>query len=154
MKDERRGCMGARRVTTSRAGTFLIGCILHAVLHRRYSYLAATRSGRRVHSVASLLLLLLFDPSLCAGTSMAPSSWLLAGAALLSIVVPSDALYFYMSASTPKCFHEELPKDTLVVGKHGNLHHDFEKSIDLGYKATTAPTSIIRPASSGQQTPS
>ena len=36
---------------------------------------------------------------------------------LLAICVPVRALYFYMDGSTPKCFHEELPKDTLVVGR-------------------------------------
>jgi hypothetical protein len=30
--------------------------------------------------------------------------------------LPSQALYFYMNGGSPKCFHEELPKDTLVVG--------------------------------------
>lgn len=27
-----------------------------------------------------------------------------------------QALYFYMDSTVPKCFYEELPKDTLVVG--------------------------------------
>ena len=35
---------------------------------------------------------------------------------MLSIIIPSNALYFYMDGQTPKCFLEELPKDTLVVG--------------------------------------
>ena len=26
------------------------------------------------------------------------------------------ALYFYMDSTVPRCFYEELPKDTLVVG--------------------------------------
>ena len=37
-----------------------------------------------------------------------------------SFISPSQALYFYLdgSSSTPKCFYEELPKDTLVVGEY------------------------------------
>lgn len=36
----------------------------------------------------------------------------------LNIVLPTQALYFYLdgASATPKCFYEELPKDTLVVG--------------------------------------
>ena len=28
----------------------------------------------------------------------------------------ASALYFYIDGTSPKCFFEELPKDTLVVG--------------------------------------
>jgi hypothetical protein len=28
-----------------------------------------------------------------------------------------SGLYFYIDGKSPKCFFEELPKDTLVVGK-------------------------------------
>jgi len=28
-----------------------------------------------------------------------------------------QALYFFIDGTTPKCFFEELPKDTLVVGR-------------------------------------
>lgn len=28
-----------------------------------------------------------------------------------------SALYFYIDGASPKCFFEELPKDTLVVGE-------------------------------------
>ena len=38
-------------------------------------------------------------------------------ALLLSALAPVDALYWYMDSTMPKCFFEELPKDTLVVGK-------------------------------------
>lgn len=37
---------------------------------------------------------------------------------LLLTALPTHALYFYMDARTPKCFHEELPKDTLIVGHY------------------------------------
>jgi hypothetical protein len=37
---------------------------------------------------------------------------------LLSLIcVPAHALHFYMQGGQPKCFFEELPKDTLTVGK-------------------------------------
>jgi hypothetical protein len=41
------------------------------------------------------------------------------GAALLalsSMVSQVNGLYFYIDGITPKCFFEELAKDTLVVG--------------------------------------
>jgi hypothetical protein len=31
---------------------------------------------------------------------------------------PAHALHFYVPGVTQKCFFEELPKDTLVVGTH------------------------------------
>ena len=37
--------------------------------------------------------------------------------ALAALVLPTQALYFYMDGTSPKCFYEELPKDTLVVGE-------------------------------------
>lgn len=33
-------------------------------------------------------------------------------------LVPVNALYFYMEGNGQKCFFEELPKDTLVVGEY------------------------------------
>ncbi|KYK60349.1 hypothetical protein DCS_01486 [Drechmeria coniospora] len=37
---------------------------------------------------------------------------------LLSLLSGVQALFFYVDAMTPKCFYEELPKDTLVVGHY------------------------------------
>ncbi|KAK3381269.1 emp24/gp25L/p24 family/GOLD-domain-containing protein [Podospora didyma] len=37
---------------------------------------------------------------------------------LLSLSAVAQALYFYIDITTPKCFFEELPKDTLVVGHY------------------------------------
>lgn len=37
---------------------------------------------------------------------------------LLSLASAAQALYFFVDASTPKCFFEDLPKDTLVVGHY------------------------------------
>lgn len=55
--------------------------------------------------------------------TMAPSrssaSWLSSTLAVLAIIcfsAPANALYFYMGEKQTKCFFEELPKDTLVVG--------------------------------------
>jgi p24 family protein alpha len=36
---------------------------------------------------------------------------------LAFLAAPARALYFHMENGKAKCFHEELPKDTLVVGK-------------------------------------
>ncbi|EAW10205.1 emp24/gp25L/p24 family protein [Aspergillus clavatus NRRL 1] len=54
---------------------------------------------------------------------MAPTrssvSWLssaLAICAIFCLAVPANALYFYMDGRQTKCFYEDLPKDTLVVG--------------------------------------
>lgn len=49
----------------------------------------------------------------------APSSWLAATLALfsfLSLLLPANALYFYVDGRQTKCFYEDLPKDTLVAG--------------------------------------
>jgi hypothetical protein len=48
-------------------------------------------------------------------------SWLAAVLALFSIfslLVPANALYFYVDGRQTKCFFEDLPKDTLVAGMH------------------------------------
>ncbi|EXJ81668.1 hypothetical protein A1O1_07733 [Capronia coronata CBS 617.96] len=39
-------------------------------------------------------------------------------AAVSSLITSSQALYFYLDGTTPKCFYEDLPKDTLVVGTY------------------------------------
>ncbi|KAL2223347.1 putative endosomal cargo receptor [Thermoascus aurantiacus ATCC 26904] len=53
--------------------------------------------------------------------SRSRSSWLskaFAALTILSLSAPAHALYFFMEARQPKCFYEELPKDTLVVGNY------------------------------------
>ncbi|MCJ1343604.1 emp24p/erv25p- protein [Peltigera leucophlebia] len=52
------------------------------------------------------------------------------------LVAQTQALYFFLENGVPKCFYEELPKDTLVVGKYKaevfNPHtHTFEPSSTL-----------------------
>lgn len=47
------------------------------------------------------------------------SSWLASALTLLSffsLLLPTNALYFYMEGRQTKCFFEDLPKDTLVAG--------------------------------------
>jgi len=38
---------------------------------------------------------------------------------LTALICQAHAIYFYIDGPTEKCFFEELPKDTLVVGKEG-----------------------------------
>jgi hypothetical protein len=33
-----------------------------------------------------------------------------------ALALPTQALHFYLDGAVQKCFYEELPKDTLVVG--------------------------------------
>ena len=42
---------------------------------------------------------------------------LLSTLALTALLAPVQALHYYVDGPTQKCFFEELPKDTLVVGK-------------------------------------
>ncbi|KAL8758714.1 MAG: hypothetical protein Q9199_001291 [Rusavskia elegans] len=37
---------------------------------------------------------------------------------LLALALPTNALYFYLQDLNPKCFYEELPKDTMVAGHY------------------------------------
>jgi hypothetical protein len=37
---------------------------------------------------------------------------------ILSLGAVAQALHFYVDGTSPKCFYEELPKDTLVVGHY------------------------------------
>ncbi|KIV88666.1 hypothetical protein PV10_08327 [Exophiala mesophila] len=45
-------------------------------------------------------------------------SFLAATLALSSLLSSTQALYFYLDGTAPKCFYEDLPKDTLVVGTY------------------------------------
>jgi hypothetical protein len=46
---------------------------------------------------------------------------------LSALLAPVQSLYFYIDGTTPKCFFEELPKDTLVVGHYTAEEYDNEK---------------------------
>ncbi|KAE9969175.1 hypothetical protein BLS_001386 [Venturia inaequalis] len=60
---------------------------------------------------------------------------------LALFALPTQALYFYMKDGSPKCFHEELPKDTLVVGhytisQYDSQSHSFSSPSTLGLYIT------------------
>ncbi|KAF7866839.1 hypothetical protein EAF04_005680 [Stromatinia cepivora] len=52
------------------------------------------------------------------------TSFPLLGAALSVLLTPIQSLYFYIDGTAPKCFFEELPKDTLVVGHYTAEEYD------------------------------
>ncbi|KAH0544680.1 hypothetical protein FGG08_001185 [Glutinoglossum americanum] len=57
--------------------------------------------------------------------------------ALATLVIPVKSLFFYLDGTTPKCFFEELPKDTLVVGHYSAEEYNpsnsqFEANPQLG----------------------
>lgn len=45
--------------------------------------------------------------------------------ALAALSSSANALYFYLDGTAPKCFYEELPKDTLVVGQYPLVSHNM-----------------------------
>lgn len=69
---------------------------------------------------------------------------------LSALVLPTRALYFYMDGNTQKCFFEELPKDTLVVGQcplplplHANSdQHPSHQAITTRNNGTRQPAVI------------
>lgn len=65
---------------------------------------------------------------------------LLSCSLLLALALPTNALYFYLEGLNPKCFYEELPKDTMVAGACHNQCHDAVRGLKLhGMQATTKP---------------
>ena len=42
---------------------------------------------------------------------------------IAALVFRAQGLYFYIDGAMSKCFFEELPKDTLVVGAKGPSHN-------------------------------
>lgn len=48
-------------------------------------------------------------------------------AALSSLAQVTQALYFYLDGTSAKCFYEELPKDTLVVGHYTAEEYDEQR---------------------------
>lgn len=68
----------------------------------------ATFEGARGHANNSLL-----SPLRHPDAAMKSFSGMLS---LLALAIQAEALYFYIDGPTQKCFFEELPKDTLVVG--------------------------------------
>ncbi len=46
---------------------------------------------------------------------------------LLALSSVAQALYLYIDGTAPKCFFEELPKDTLVVGHYNAEEYDDKR---------------------------
>jgi hypothetical protein len=62
-----------------------------------------------------------------------------------ALAVPAQALHFFIDGAVQKCFFEELPKDTLVVGHyHAEVWSDatkrFESNPDTGVFITVEET--------------
>jgi len=70
--------------------------------------------------------------------------------------VPVQSLYFYIDGTSPKCFFEELPKDTLVVGHYtAEEYNDNAKmwskhdglnifiSVDVCTPSSASPLSLL-----------
>lgn len=47
--------------------------------------------------------------------------------ALSSLAQVTQALYFFLDGTSAKCFYEELPKDTLVVGHYTAEEYDEQR---------------------------
>lgn len=56
----------------------------------------------------------LFEAFVPSGTALTMRAFL----PFASLLGAAQALHFFIGGKTPKCFFEELPKDTLVVGKY------------------------------------
>lgn len=50
--------------------------------------------------------------------------------AFAALLLPTQALYFYIDGPSQKCFFEELPKDTLVVGEYLLLPFSYNSLIE------------------------
>lgn len=48
---------------------------------------------------------------------------------LSALLAPVQSLYFYIDGTTPKCFFEELPKDTIVVGHYTAEEYDDNRKL-------------------------
>jgi len=66
-------------------------------------------------------------------------SWLWVVVCILALIKSVHPVYFYFEAGTSKCFYEQLPADTIVVGHYyleewdeTQGHFDIPKDISLG----------------------
>jgi hypothetical protein len=64
-----------------------------------------------------LVLFVLHVPCHSRITTFTMHSMLFSVLAFAALLLPTQALYFYIDGPSQKCFFEELPKDTLVVGE-------------------------------------
>lgn len=72
----------------------------------------------------------------------------------LALAIPTNALYFYIEGTSPKCFYEELPKDTMVVGTFSEpiwpanmrltLHHRSLQSRKVRFEYQLLPSQLRR----------
>lgn len=82
---------------------------------------------------------------------------------LSTFLIPVHSLYFYIDGTTPKCFYEELPKDTLVVGHYTAEEFNLDQnryipnenlnifiSVDVSPPPTLQPLSRDYPSSQHQ----
>ena len=65
-------------------------------------------------------------------------SWLWVVVCILALIKSVHPVYFYFEAGTSKCFYEQLPADTIVVGHYyleewdeTQGHFDIPKDISL-----------------------
>lgn len=58
------------------------------------------------------------------------------------LILPTQALYFYIDGTTPKCFYEELPKDTLVVGNYKAEEFNIETRIFESHTSLSIHTTV------------
>jgi len=78
---------------------------------------------------------------------------------LLSLATMAQALYFYIDVTKPRCFFEELPKDTLVVGHYtaeewNDQRRAWEKHDGISiYISVDVCSCSFRPISSSLSTP-
>ena len=54
----------------------------------------------------------------------------------------SQALYFYIDGTSPKCFFEELPKDTMVVGHYQAEEYDDNQRAWAGHDGISIYISV------------
>ncbi|KAI9678113.1 MAG: emp24p/erv25p- protein [Caeruleum heppii] len=75
--------------------------------------------------------------------SLRPSwSSLLSLIAFATFCLPVSSLYFYIDGTTPKCFFEELPKDTLVVGHYKAEEFNIETRAFESHDALTITITV------------
>lgn len=60
--------------------------------------------------------------------------YLLSALSLSALLIPVQSLYFYMDGTKPKCFFEELPKDTLVVGLYSADEYNIDRKEWIGHE--------------------
>lgn len=76
--------------------------------NRRYARLALS-----LYEVSDLSLS-------CLRNMQGRAALLVASAALAALIQPADALYFYVTDGQQRCFIEEVPAETLIVGTYKN----------------------------------